>query len=91
MRITLPGIAFVILPCLMTGTPFTSTYCIPSDNCLGFSNVATSVMVSGLKTATSAHIPVLMMPRYGGIFEALDEFGVAAVVRPGRNEGREAV
>src|ERR1019366_2430904 len=60
---TFPGSAFVILPSLITGTPFTSTKRMPSESWLGWSNVARSRTVSGSNTTTSAHIPVLSTPR----------------------------
>src|SRR5205814_9737912 len=41
-RSTRPGSAPVALASAMTGTPFTSTHCIPSESWLGLSNVARS-------------------------------------------------
>ena len=47
----------------ITGTPFTSTYSIPTESRFGSSYVALSVIFSGSKTTTSPHIPRFSTPR----------------------------
>ena len=62
-RRTLPGVAPVCLPSAMIGSPATSTYGMPSGNCLGTSKVARSATVSGSNSVRSATRPSSTRPR----------------------------
>src|SRR4030095_6282788 len=63
LRITAPGNRPVGLPFSNTGSPFTKTWSIPSDNSSGSLNVDRSMTLLGSKMTRSAFIPSRIRPR----------------------------
>src|SRR5215472_15683836 len=59
-----PGLEPVCSPSFRTWTPLTKTCLTPTEYCCGFSKVATSAIVFGSNTTTSANIPSCRKPRW---------------------------